>query len=70
MYIVSKEDDLYQKIMKDANELVDGGVKFEEAIAVAILKHKKAITIKANSCKPSSSEDGLDLWCEFVKKDV
>ena len=30
MYIVSKEDVLYQKIMKDANELEDGGMKFEE----------------------------------------
>ena len=39
MYIVSKEDDLYQQIMKDANKLEDGGMKFEEAIAVAILKH-------------------------------
>ena len=70
MYIASKEDDLYQKIMKDANKLEDDGMKFEEAIAVAILKHKKAITIKSNSCKPSTDEDGIDLWCEFVNKDA
>ena len=69
MYIASKEDDLYQKITKDANKLEDDGMKFEEAMAVANLKHKKAITIKSNSCKPSSDEDDLDLWCEFVKKD-
>ena len=51
MYIVNKEDALYQKIMKNAVTLQDGGMKFEEAIAIAILNHKKSITVKANRCK-------------------
>ena len=56
VYILSKEDVLYQKIMKEANKLEGDGMKFEEAIAVVILKYKKAITIKSNSCKPSTDK--------------
>ena len=46
-------------------------MEFEEAIAVAILKHKNAITLKSNSCKPSTEdEDDLDLWCDLIKNDA
>ena len=40
-YMASKEDDLYQKIMKDISKFEDDGLEFEEAIADAILKHKE-----------------------------
>ena len=70
-YMVSKEDDLYQKIMKDVSKFKDDGLEFEEAIADTILKHKKAITLKCNSCKPSTEdEDDLDLWCDFINEDA
>ena len=70
-YVVSKDDDLYQKIMKDVSKFEDDGLEFEEAIADAILNHKKAITLKCNSCKPSTEdEDDLDLWCDFINEDA
>ena len=46
MYIQSKDDTVIQNIMKEADKLEDGGMKIEEALAVAVVKYKKAIQMK------------------------
>ena len=70
LYTRSKEDALFQMIMDAVDTLEDGGMKFEEALALAILKYKKAIATKVNSCKQSGGDGELQLWCAFAEEDV
>ena len=56
--------------MKAEYKLEDGGMKIGQALAAAIVKHKKAITLKVNRCKQSKNDGEFGLWCGFAEQDV
>ena len=71
LYVRSKDDVLFQNIMDDTAKFEVAGMKFEEALGVAILRHKQAITVKVNNCKNSGTEnDEHEIWCEFARQDA
>ena len=56
--------------MKETDKLEDGGMKIEEALAVAIVKYKKAIQMKMSTCDIASGQEEGELWATiFADKD-
>ena len=51
LYVRSKQDVLFEEIMNNTSKLEANGMKFEEALAAAVLKHKLSIISKVNRCK-------------------
>ena len=62
LYSQSKKDDLFQEIMDDANKFEVDGMKYAQALAASILKHKGDIAVKVDFCKKITYTRELDLW--------
>merc|ERR1719450_690565 len=45
LYVRSKQDDLFEEIMNNTSKLEADSMKFEEALAAAVLKHKLSIML-------------------------
>ena len=73
LYARSKKDVLFQRIMDKTSELEADGMKFEEALAAAVLKHIQAITNKVEICERKSDvgeDEHFEIWCDFAQQDV
>tara|TARA_Y100000296_G_scaffold83721_1_gene115398 strand:- start:13 stop:1059 length:1047 start_codon:yes stop_codon:yes gene_type:complete len=86
LYVRSKQDVLFEEIMNNTSKLEADGMKFEEALAAAVLKHKVSIILKVNRCKldgkdddkrklsesddDEDDDDGDEIWCELSQRPV